>query len=77
MGFFLAAMRWFIGKYWLYLLAGGFAIGLGLKLWFMGRDYEQTKQLEQHVEQTERVRAIAQRPRGDAVVIDRLLKGRF
>jgi hypothetical protein len=77
MSFFLAALRWFVGKYWIWLLGGGLVLALCVKVWLWRGDYEDAKQIQESLKKVERMGVIRNRPRGADAVVDRLLKGTF
>ena len=77
MGFFLAAMRWFIGKHWPYLLAALAIMALCVKVWIWRGNYDEAKGLKDAAKKTEALGVIRNRPADAGTVVKRLRNGTF
>lgn len=77
MTFFWAAMRWFIGKYWPYLLVAAAIVGLGVKIWIWRGEYEDAKAAKEAAEKQHILGIIRNRPSDPDTVVKRLRSGTF
>jgi len=77
MTFFWAAMRWFIGKYWMWLLGAGIVIALCAKVWIWRGDWDEAKIVKESAKKTEALGVIRNRPADAGTVVKRLRTGTF